>query len=245
MTNFKILYILIFYIFSIYSISQENIEIVYNAFPTYGSIENDGKIKRSKANYIYEGLDESIRNTEYKLNISNNVYYYFYVEKIFLDEKSKRLAKTYCGSENFYKEIKLDFKIKEKIFSNKTYFIRDTTKYDWEISNEQKIIDNRICFKASTIEKKLINGKVVNNFITAWFCPEIPISFGPKGFDGLPGLILELSDDKVTLVAKTITKKENVFVKKINKEETISEIDFSKIVESIRKKFLNSVNIDK
>lgn len=234
--------ILFIQFFSYYSFSQENIEIVYHAFPTYGSIENDESVKQSKVNYIYEGLDEAIRNVEYKLNISGDNYYYFFVDKIFQDDKTKRLAKTFCGSENFYKYDNLNYKIKEKTFSGKTYLIRDTINYSWEIVNEQKVIDNRKCFKAITIEKKLIKNKIIDTQIIAWFCPEIPISFGPKGFDGLPGLILELSNEKVTLVAKSITRDQLKNVKKINYKKTISEIEFNKIVEETRKEFFNNLN---
>ena len=31
-----------------------------------------------------------------------------------------------------------------------------------------------------------------NHPVVAWFCPDLPYSFGPNGYCGLPGLILEL-----------------------------------------------------
>ena len=33
-----------------------------------------------------------------------------------------------------------------------------------------------------------------------WFTPEIPVPFGPKGFDGLPGLILEATNNGKTFI---------------------------------------------
>lgn len=60
--------------------------------------------------------------------------------------------------------------------------------FDWELQDEQKIIEGYNCQKATTN----FRGR---KFI-AWFCPEIPISEGPYKFNGLPGLIMEISDTK-------------------------------------------------
>lgn len=35
----------------------------------------------------------------------------------------------------------------------------------------------------------------LNDTITAWFCPEIPVSDGPDVYAGLPSLILDLEDE--------------------------------------------------
>lgn len=69
------------------------------------------------------------------------------------------------------------------------YFIQDDVKLDWKIQNDSvKTILNQKCKKAET------------NFrgrkYTAWFSTEILISDGPYKFKNLPGLILELYDNK-------------------------------------------------
>lgn len=232
---------IIFCLFTIISYCQDNTVIVYNAYPTYGSVENDETIKRSKVNYIYNGLDTAIKNVEYELHISTKESYFFFVDKIFKDEKTKILAKTYCGNENFYKNDTLDYKIKEKFFSGKTYFIKDTTNYKWEVFNEQKMIGDVLCFKATTIESKTIKNKITKNIITAWFSPEIPISEGPKGFDGLPGLIMELTNEKVTLVAKNISKDKTILIKKIDLQKVITESSYNKVVKDTRQEFFNDI----
>ena len=40
--------------------------------------------------------------------------------------------------------------------------------------------------------------------VVAWFTPEIPVSTGPSWYQGLPGLILEVNDDKTTILCTKI-----------------------------------------
>lgn len=89
---------------------------------------------------------------------------------------------------------------------------RDTK---WVITNETKKIGKYICHKATSILVR-DNGKAgIFNFpITAWFTPEIPFSFGPIGYGGLPGMILELQEGNVLYGCTKI--KFNLPTKKIN-----------------------------
>ncbi|RXJ50293.1 GLPGLI family protein [Gelidibacter gilvus] len=61
--------------------------------------------------------------------------------------------------------------------------------FNWQITNETKNIGKFICYKATT---KNFRGR---NY-EAWFTYEIPVPAGPWKFHGLPGLILEIHDDK-------------------------------------------------
>ena len=88
------------------------------------------------------------------------------------------------------KNIKLE--IKESY--GKTFLIEDIAfnKKDWTISPEIKKIGNFVVYKATT-KKVVENSKgTFTHKIIAWFAPELPFSFGPIGYGGLPGLILEL-----------------------------------------------------
>lgn len=58
----------------------------------------------------------------------------------------------------------------------------------WKLVNEYKTIGKDRCQKATTT-------KYGRNWI-AYFNPIIPFNFGPYKFNGLPGLIMELYDDK-------------------------------------------------
>src|SRR5699024_11197932 len=49
-----------------------------------------------------------------------------------------------------------------------------------------------------------LNYKKKKGVLTAWFTPDLPFQFGPIGYAGLPGLILELSIRGITYYADDI-----------------------------------------
>lgn len=110
--------------------------------------------------------------------------------------------------------------------------IADTEKLDWIITNENKMIGEYLCYKA-TYSSKMKNYKGIEKaiLITAWFAPSIPISFGPKKYKGLPGLILELQD-QLSIVYATNIKLKEIIDSKIDfpKGEIISEEEYKKKV---------------
>jgi len=61
-------------------------------------------------------------------------------------------------------------------------------QFNWQLSKEHKSILSYNCQKATCT----FRGR---NY-TAWFTSEIPIQNGPYKFGGLPGLIMQISDDK-------------------------------------------------
>lgn len=65
-------------------------------------------------------------------------------------------------------------------------YIQDLNMIDWEIQPEKKEI---LGFSA----QKAIGSFAGRNYV-AWFAPQLPFSDGPYKFNGLPGLILEISD---------------------------------------------------
>lgn len=73
------------------------------------------------------------------------------------------------------------------------YLIKDTAKkIDWQILDSTKTIQGNICQKAT--------GESHGRTYTAWFCSDIPYSFGPRKLSGLPGMILEAYDQKHEVV---------------------------------------------
>ncbi len=63
---------------------------------------------------------------------------------------------------------------------------------NWHIEDSVKNIQGYLCQKAT--------GRSYGRNYIAWFCTDIPYSFGPRRLVGLPGLILEAYDDKREVV---------------------------------------------
>lgn len=80
--------------------------------------------------------------------------------------------------------------------------------FDWKVTKESKKIGSYTCYKATT---KNFGGR---NY-EVWFTYEIPIPTGPWKFHGLPGLILEVHDDR-NLINITFNSIENPTKNKVN-----------------------------
>ena len=79
--------------------------------------------------------------------------------------------------------------------------------------------------------------------IEAWFSNEIPLSYGPIGYGGLPGLILELQVGKSIFVAsKMIFKNQtNLKIKKPEVKKEITEKEFEELTQKMLRDFKKSV----
>ncbi|NPA43376.1 MAG: GLPGLI family protein, partial [Chlorobi bacterium] len=78
------------------------------------------------------------------------------------------------------------------------YLLVDSLKNDWTITGETKTILGYPVIKA------VKNCGGCKYPVEAWFTPQIPVPFGPAGFGGLPGLILEIKRYRQVLTAVKI-----------------------------------------
>ena len=107
----------------------------------------------------------------------------------------QRINKTSAGGskEYFYNDRTKEYLTKDCEAIGEC-FIFTNNFLEWQLTQETKMINSFMCYKATRS-----NGKVV-----AWYTPSIPISFGPKGEYGLPGLILKLEIGKIIFKATKI-----------------------------------------
>lgn len=90
------------------------------------------------------------------------------------------------------------------------FFLIENPKIVWELSNEKKQIGEYTCYKATTERlSKKSNGQVLKMLVEAWYAPEVAIPFGPLGYNGLPGLIMELKLSNFTYYVSKIELNSN------------------------------------
>lgn len=129
----------------------------------------------------------------------------------------------------------------------KFFLIKDTLPdRKWVLTGESKTIGKYTAYKA-TITREVPQevfqfGRQSNREandppkmrtvnITAWFTPQIPVSTGPEKHGGLPGLILEVSSDRTTMLCTkvVINPKEKIKIKEPKKGTVVGLAEYEKI----------------
>lgn len=150
---------------------------------------------------------------------------------------------------NTKEKIRLE---EDEIFGREFLIEEPLVKPDWKLVNESKKIGEYTCLKAELIvpvtdvqkqnyqdflkreEKKPALFKMdepKDKVIVAWYAPEIPLSFGPNNYWGLPGLILEINEENtVILCSKVVLNSKSKFkVKRPNTGDKVSQKEFDAI----------------
>lgn len=130
---------------------------------------------------------------------------------------------------------------KQSSLLGKNIYSKEPSKKNWELHNDTKLIDNYLCYKATTIYKVSNGEKIFNHPVTAWYCPALPYKFGPNGYGNLPGLILELQVRNVLFGITKIDLKTDI-------ELDLSSLKKAKILteEELEKKLIEFNNfVDK
>lgn len=189
--------------------------------------------------YRYEfkmdSLNRSEKNEEIMIldSYKNKSFFYSY-EKFTYDSIMKSKYKDVLIQKtanldftNIIDKSKINFSVSKNLSNSEkvlhlmldleNYAIKDRSKINWNVVNEKKKIRNIEVQKATT--------NYLGRSWIAWFSSDYPIQNGPYKFDGLPGLILEIYDEKndhiFTLLS--IKKTNENFVLHKNNEK--SEID--------------------
>lgn len=113
--------------------------------------------------------------------------------------------------------------------NGKSYFIIDAFQLKWKLSNESDSI--------GTLKVKKAETRFRGRDYIAWYCEELPFSFGPYKFSGLPGLIIKIHDSQ-NYIQYTLTnfKQTEANPLKIDYNQSvvkgISKTDFRKLSNS-------------
>ena len=221
--------IFIFLLFSLKVFSQtQSGKINYGLI-----IENDEKISNNDILKGYlEQAKEGAKLITFDLLFNKKESLFYVLESI--ENENISFAKAFSSGNNIFYTHNDSLK-KIKFVNN--HFGKFNISYQdgtiWKLENESKYINNFLCYKA-TSEDIVINSKgTFKHPIVAWYCPSIPFNFGPKGYNGLPGLILELQVRNVKWGATKIEiSNENKIIEKPSKEKLISQEEYLKILAS-------------
>ncbi|MFD1553217.1 hypothetical protein DNU06_15250 [Putridiphycobacter roseus] len=109
------------------------------------------------------------------------------------DERQQRMMKRMAPvGDIIYTNIETQLVVAKKEFMDKVFLIKDTLNLsNWKFTSETKVFGDMNCMKAEYIPKA---GDSTNIYV--WFTPEIPVSSGPDGYGGLPGLIVYLNENE-------------------------------------------------
>ena len=186
------------------------------------------------------------RNTEkdYVLEFNSIESTYKEIEKLETEGQGFNWMASYVGENigKIYKNAQDKISINETEMMGKFFLVtEDLENTKWKMTGESKKIGQYTCFKATyekQVKEKVFsfgswdNNKSAGRFktveVVAWFTPEIPVSSGPSWYQGLPGLILEVNDDKTTILCTKIiiNPNEKTKIKRPKKGKVISNQDF-------------------
>lgn len=118
-------------------------------------------------------------------------------------------------------------------------FIVRKKQPEWILKQETKKIGKYLCKKAVLIEVLELENKIKKNIVTAWYCPEINIPFGPIGYNKLPGLIIELYIGNSRFYVERISLNPNkeLKVKKPIKGKIVTQNEFYNIARGLMMDF--------
>ncbi|MBS4041532.1 MAG: GLPGLI family protein [Flavobacteriales bacterium] len=230
----------LFYFFLIFtnSISSQNKDFIK---VTYAYLYNEEKFDERASKYGIKDSNEMTKNLVmtsleafkyFETNLTYELYYNDYksvsfVTKSLIPDHFNEIQKTIIKEEQFpfyYTNFKDSVSYKNLIFQTKKYNIIIKQK-EWNITSEQQTIHDYKCYKATL---------KANPNITAWFAPELNYNIGPYEFFGLPGLVMRLDNDLISLVCKSISFNEKYDLNLFTKPDGI-EIEESNFIELLKK----------
>lgn len=167
------------------------------------------------------------------------------------------------GSDVLYKNVKTQSYIDQKETMGKKFLIKDTiSKIKWHLASESKYIGEYLCFKATytkqvpkmkslsfstnpnTDNKKETEEdekpELEDRVVTAWYTPQIPVNNGPAKYQGLPGLILEIHDGKLTIICSkiVINPEEKIEISQPEKGKEVNQTEYDDIMEKKAKEMM-------
>jgi len=152
-------------------------------------------------NIYIEYIDKQIYRKETTAFLIANSQYAVYEERQSKEKAKKEVSEGSMGNvvalildvkpNKFYKtkDSQIIYYEEHIVKEETAYPVYDSIpKLNWEFVEGTEYISGYICNKAKV--------RFRGTNLTAYYTTEIPVPFGPWKFDGLPGVILKISDDQ-------------------------------------------------
>ena len=212
---------------------------VYYAF-TPNKISKEKKEKHKELYYVIDKLNASAADFNFILKFNENESIFKLIDAS--ESGLNQMAISYA--ENIISKGKYYFNKKENILLRESHGYDEYTliksyplDIEWKITKDTKRIGEYLCVKATRIETKTNNKKEREFVVEAWFCPDIPVTFGPKEFVGLPGLVLEVKDPMFTFSAIHIDLgRDNMNIPTLYSKHVITEEENAKYYRGLNNK---------
>jgi len=230
----------------------------------------DIKIDSSKMNTemhakMMEMMKKQFQKT-YTLNFNKEAS--IYKEDVSLDKPQTAMGGDFQvvmvgnggGMDVLYKNTKTNRYSDQKDTMGKIFLVKDSIEsIEWNLESETKYIGEYPCYKATftkqvevrnmsfssadsetTNDDKEEEPEMEERIVTAWYTPQIPVSNGPAKYQGLPGLILEVHDGKLTIIcSKIVLNPEDIVeIKEPEKGKEVSEKEYDEIMEKKTKEMM-------
>lgn len=121
------------------------------------------------------------RSVDYILNFDDQMVQYF--------KSSENLERYSWSSETYFLQYNTRANLTNdyvELLGKRLNVSDEGINRKWKIHNEIKEVAGYLCMKAETYDS------VYQRKVYAWFTDAIPISGGPEGYYGLPGMILQV-----------------------------------------------------
>lgn len=165
---------------------------IYSIIP----IENEVKLTDPIDIHAKKMVDRAMllaKDFEYILKFKGDISSYEKVPSLNNEKAGNayylNLAEAITGLGVHYRNEVKNLHLWQLNLSGKEYLITDGIEYEGIITNEKKKVSGLNCTKAYLKCNVCDNDKKVE----VWFTSEIPLSIGPEGYSGLPGLIVQVN----------------------------------------------------
>jgi GLPGLI family protein len=190
----------------------------------------------NKSEYMKQAL-KLLKTQEYELSF--NIYSALYKKVEVLSVENNPVVEAFTQSISGFKGEVYFNQIKKTVIHKKEFagssFLIQKNDINWTLTSDTLKIDNYLCYKATTIQTIENSSGTYNLTITAWYAPEITLPYGPDGYGGLPGLILQLENNGTLTTIKRMKFLSNKIVKISSpiKGKKITEEEFNEMVSKI------------